>query len=402
LLAPPDAASEHPVPLADVQDEKAAVSVMADAAVSDRPRSPAVAAPAADLPPPQSSAPAPAPSQRRRRRRPASAPEAPAELPSPEAREDAPAAQSEEGTTPKYVAKYGFYIHAYNFPAAVIYQVRQLHKFFPGSPVYIMSDGGYRFDGLCKRENCTFVLCPPANDRWHPWPFFRRMYDAAVSLNTEYVIMLEPDNTIHGPITRHPTHDAGGLYVQDRGIGYRDYAVKLAQEVKPGFKWRERSVHAGLCGGSYYRTATILDAMSDEAVAHIDWNYLGEMATKEVMSSDFAMPYLLAARGWDVEPWEDAAQMERSKTKPYSGPADAAIRHYGGGYPGGKPTYNLRLEPEDAKLVKDPLPLHNRYNTNCQICYSLKTYVERFGSDQCTNKYDFKYSKVMKKRYPGR
>ena len=21
---------------------------------------------------------------------------------------------------------------------------------------------------------CTFKMCPPANDRWHPWPFFRR------------------------------------------------------------------------------------------------------------------------------------------------------------------------------------------------------------------------------------
>lgn len=37
-----------------------------------------------------------------------------------------------------------------------------------------------------------------------------------VALKTEYLILLEPDVTIHGPITRHPTHDAGGLHVKDR------------------------------------------------------------------------------------------------------------------------------------------------------------------------------------------
>ena len=77
----------------------------------------------------------------------------------------------------QYVAKYGFYMHVFNSPPAVASQVDQIQKFFPGSPIYIMSDGGMQFDGLCKEKGCTFQLCPPANDRWHPWPFFRRFYD---------------------------------------------------------------------------------------------------------------------------------------------------------------------------------------------------------------------------------
>ena len=31
------------------------------------------------------------------------------------------------------------------------------------------------------------------------------------------------------------------------------------------------TVEAGLCGGSYYRREAILDALSDERVAEIDW-----------------------------------------------------------------------------------------------------------------------------------
>ncbi|CAE8634558.1 unnamed protein product, partial [Polarella glacialis] len=120
-------------------------------------------------------------------------------------------------------SKYGFYMHVFHHPAAVIYQVRQVKVFFPGSPIYIMTDGGTDFSPLCKLEGCTFVSCPPSNDRWHPWPFFRRLYDAALSLKTEFVIMLEPDNTIHGPIKETPKHDAGGLYVQGRTFAGADY-----------------------------------------------------------------------------------------------------------------------------------------------------------------------------------
>lgn len=47
-------------------------------------------------------------------------------------------------------------------------------------------DGGMDFTPLCKQQGCTFVLCPPANDRWHPWPFFKRFVDAAESLKTEF------------------------------------------------------------------------------------------------------------------------------------------------------------------------------------------------------------------------
>jgi len=313
-----------------------------------------------------------------------------------------PASTTAAATTPRYVATYGFYIHAFDNPAAVIHQVRQLNKHFPDSPVYIMSDGGQRFDGLCKVERCTFKLCPPANDRWHPWPFFRRMYDAAVELKTEFVIMLEPDNTVHGPIKRKPKHDAGGLPVAGRRFKLRDYVEKQADKVRPGFKWTDRMMETGLCGGSYYRTDVILDAFSDEAVASMDWNYIGEMATKEMFSSDFAMPYVLAIRGYTALPWEEAAQMEKSATKPWAGSADAAFKHYGGGFPGGKPTYRLKLDLKDTKLTKGQLPEHARWNSNCQVCYSLKTYKKRWGSDTCTNKLPVKYSKILIDRYVGK
>lgn len=80
--------------------------------------------------------------------------------------------------------KYGFYLHVFKSAPAVIYQVRQIRKYFGDAPIYIMSDGGDSFHGLCQEYKCISKVCPPANDRWHPWPFFRRMYDAAVSIES--------------------------------------------------------------------------------------------------------------------------------------------------------------------------------------------------------------------------
>ena len=42
-------------------------------------------------------------------------------------------------------------------------------------------------------------------------------------------------------------------------------------------------------------------------------NLLGERFTKEIYSSDFALQYALAARGWIIMPWEEAAQMHDNK-----------------------------------------------------------------------------------------
>ncbi|CAK9064665.1 unnamed protein product [Durusdinium trenchii] len=282
--------------------------------------------------------------------------------------------------------------------------VRKLKEVFPGSPIHIMSDGGADFGPLCQQEGCTFSMCPPANDRWHPWPFFRRLYDAAVSLKTEFVIMLEPDNTIHGPIKKRPQFDAGGVLVRDRSFAGADYVEKLAKKRVSGYK------KLGLCGGSYYKREAILDALSDERVAEIDWwlatsralnppprNMLGERFTKEIYSSDFALQYALAARGWTIMPWEEAAQMHNSKEIPMAGPKDATFRHYSG--PVGKPTYELKMRKEDNHLVKDQPAKFRGKDSNCQLCYNLTRYKAMYGSSQCTNEIPFTFSKVLMDRY---
>lgn len=36
------------------------------------------------------------------------------------------------------------------------------------------------------------------------WPFLRRMWDAAAALKTEFIVMLEQDNTVHRRVYLEP------------------------------------------------------------------------------------------------------------------------------------------------------------------------------------------------------
>jgi len=208
--------------------------------------------------------------------------------------------------------------------------------------------------------------------------------------------MLEPDNTIHGPIKYPPTADAGGILSLKRRFKNKHYIEGLAREVVgPGFNWTTSAMEAGLAGGSYFRTEAILDAFRDEMVARLDWNMLGK--DFKYFSSDFAMPYLLAARGYIMEPWPEVAQMEQDKTIPHTGAADAAFKHYSRGFPGGKPTYRLRMHPGDEQLIKPvPAKYADKDAYNCQLCYNLTQYIQRWGTTRCTNSLPFEYSDELK------
>ena len=172
------------------------------------------------------------------------------------------------------------------------------------------------------------------------------MWDAAVSLKTEYLIMLEPDNTVNRPIYIPPPHhiDAGGLHDGNPHVPGHivDHIERLGKAHKGNdFKWNYTGT--GLCGGAYFRTSAILDAFSDAAVADLDWAALVGLWNKNVYSSDFAMPAVLGARGYSYSPWREIRQQSFDDPKYTDQPREAAFQHFSRGYEGGKPTYQLKL-----------------------------------------------------------
>ncbi|CAD7922148.1 unnamed protein product [Amoebophrya sp. A25] len=339
-----------------------------------------------------------------------------------------------------------FYIHLgeRRKRAAVTYLVARIAYFHPGAVVYIVSDGADRFERYCDFVNrdgggggqfaplkCLSASCPPAEDRWHPWPFFRRFWDAAsaVPQSVEYLVYLEPDVTMHTALRKeHMTEDAGGI-LDHNGL-FSDRLVNTVEQIarKNGaadYRWKYRGT--GLAGGSYYKKSAILSAFSDEASKAIDWGKMFRFGpSAAVYSSDFAMPIALAHKGLSYKPWPAVRQAYGSYIdREQPGNATVSLIHYNRDIQGGKPDSRLQLVASavgntDSSIeggtgtasggvefrrlqdfftraalqyIDSPNRSWSARAPNiCQLCWNLAEYKRRFGTSKCAPNFDYVYT----------
>lgn len=278
---------------------------------------------------------------------------------------------------------YGFYIHAFDEGKAVVEQLRSLRRHYAAAPVYVMSDGGMNCTGACEDiGNCHFAWRPPANDRWNPKPFFRRFKDAVRWLDTEYVIMLEPDVEVVKPIDPQAAFefDAGGLADENPPLHDRtmDYLEALARRTTNNSEYVIRWDHFGLAGGTYFRSDAALDAFDSDL---IDWQLAKKLEmSHRVYSSDVAMCLVLAARGYSYSPWKDLSQL-RFDRELYAKGKSTAFRHYGREEE--KLYYGEPLDRADRGLITSGPK--NVDNILCQGCVHTDNDEECWPKDWTTN-----------------
>lgn len=211
-------------------------------------------------------------------------------------------------------ATFGFYFPVYdNGQPAILKVIKSVRNFYPDSPLHVLQDGGRAdFSRICQLPQyaCTYEQVPPENSRWNPHSWMLRMHRVAKEiLQTTFVIYLEPDVLVRGRHRHHPPHDAGGIYDNYNPRLHQTtiaYMQRLGRRANPCFRvvWR----HFGLAGGSYFRTAAILDAFNGSNLRQIDWAGLFKVQGEPLFSSDIAMHVALSARGFTVYPWREAGQ----------------------------------------------------------------------------------------------
>ena len=281
----------------------------------------------------------------------------------------------EEDEHVSYKARFGFYFPVYRRLEGTVEVLRQLRRYYPEEPVYVMQDGGkLDFGPLCKatRFNCTFENLPGMKQPWNPHPFFARLLRATEILQTKFVIYLEPDVKITRRIAVDPPLDAGGLYDSFEGktsVATMSYIERLARETEPCFVMRW--THYGLAGGSYFRSLAIRDALSPENLRRIDWNViLKRVGRTRTFASDFALHVALSARAWNVYPWQevgqskgcDSTKLREGLEKMWCNPTAAFIHNH-------KDQYKANVSNEERSLVATIL---NRTDTKCSGCVWYK------------------------------
>eukprot|EP00927_Polykrikos_kofoidii_P023351 TRINITY_DN2154_c0_g1_i2.p1 TRINITY_DN2154_c0_g1~~TRINITY_DN2154_c0_g1_i2.p1 ORF type:complete len:512 (+),score=71.20 TRINITY_DN2154_c0_g1_i2:74-1609(+) len=248
---------------------------------------------------------------------------------------------------------YGFYIHAFFEAAAVVHQLRDVRKFYPHAPVYIMSDGGANFSGICQEiSHCRFAWRSSAHDCWNPKPFLDRFHEGATwlqSRNATWTIFLEPDVTLHRRAVLPVKADAGGLrdmWNPGLPMQLRSRMQELGRRFSGNANFSIKWDRFGLAGGSIIRTRAAVISFKPD---NINWPEMEKLGHESIYSSDIAMLIALASHGFDYYPWEEVHQ----GTDP-SQPQDTAFQHHSSGE--GKPFYNAKLSVADAHLVGPPPP----------------------------------------------
>jgi hypothetical protein len=265
---------------------------------------------------------------------------------------------------------YGFYMSIYTETTPIVHQLRRVRELYPEAPVYIVSDGGANYTGMCESiGNCKFAWRSPGHACWNPKPFLDRFHAAALWMqqrHVEWTVMLEPDVSLHQRASYPVQGDAGGLrdtWNTVLPIKLRNHLQELGRNFSGNQNYHLAWDRFGLAGGSIIRTAAAITAFKPD---FINWPYMEELGGERIYSSDIAMPIALAAHGYSWYPWEDVHEgKDASQPKHIT-----AFEHHGkADNPHGKPLYGAALNQEDVHLItRGPDKARENSLGNCQHC----------------------------------
>ena len=225
-----------------------------------------------------------------------------------------------------------------------------------------------------------------------------------MGLQTQYVVLIEPDTWIHQGIQELPTQDAGGLLDATAArTAFPTELVKwiesLGQQYVPGFKWEHGRSPMG--SGSYIRTGALINAFSDEAVDNFDWDKAESLMQSDlVYSAEYATALLLAARGYTWKPWGEVVRREIEGVFPppaNAPPTTSAFEQFGNSLPCGKPPLNIEVAESQGELFEFYQGKQHRAKleeTTCKKCYSREKYLAMWGTLDCTN--DWESGQILK------
>ena len=146
-------------------------------------------------------------------------------FPSPLTRQQPlPAYTSPSVESKQSIHLFGFFLNEYKEPKATLEVVKSVAAFTPGSPMYVVGTGGFHYEPLAERFDAMHFVYDETNVDLTSGTvamdaidlYLRRVKEAALYCNCSYLVLMEPDVLLRGPIREAPAHDAGG--VADHGF----------------------------------------------------------------------------------------------------------------------------------------------------------------------------------------
>ena len=208
--------------------------------------------------------------------------------------------------SPSSRPKVAFYLQMANEPKASLEVVKSVREHFPDASLYVSSDDGWDCASMCEQYLCDFTLHESSagmHGSGGVVEWLARLRSAAERSRAEWLVLLEDDVRVDGPITRWPTTDAGG--VED----YRwtaPMSAGLLAEIARRSGGAPAYTHYGLCGGAVVSVDALKSVDPEDAKEEVE--VMRALDDRVGKWNDVTLAALLMARGKSVAPWADLKQ----------------------------------------------------------------------------------------------
>ena len=233
----------------------------------------------------------------------------------------------------------GFYYQVYKQPKATLEALKDIRKFFPQAPVYLVSDYGYDYSVMAKRYNCAYEhsdlsvgRCEGCKDIHNVYPWLERIDRAIEYCQTPWMIKMEDDVSIRNKITRIPTCAAAGT--SGRWNPQLSKQFIAACEKKSGVKVKYN--YYGMCGGSIFKSKKFKEGRQRDGY---DVEECHRLDKRTATYGDAILTAFFYMNGMRFFPWRDLSE-------PWDKCKDAAFHHPCKKY------YNKKLTAEEKEEFK--------------------------------------------------
>jgi len=238
---------------------------------------------------------------------------------------------------------FGAFFQCYKSPMATYQCLNSFRRHYPNSTIVLVSDNGYNYTKMAEYFKCIYIHC---NENAHlitkiegdyikkVHALLKRIKNAFLLINEEYVMWLEDDVSINDKITDTFRYDINGFCPNEYGI------VDALKKTYPFLK-KECIYRWSGHGGSIFHKGNLLSCLDNTPILDnvlINWKEY-ELASN--ISQDYLLSLLMILNQFTIGPYEGHAD------------GTHGLNHYIKIQHQYKELYNTPLPPELVHLVDE-------------------------------------------------
>lgn len=221
--------------------------------------------------------------------------------------------------------KIGAYFQVFNKKKATFETLKSFRKYYPDSPIYLLSDKGENFSEIAKNFNCDYKY---SEENIAYWPcknilgWFARLNKVCEKYSDcDWILLLEDDVRVRDKISKmprgHMVGQGGGNNLK-KGKQISAEAKKYLWNLFPGLEINGISG----CGASIFNRKSFMECYKNIKEYNID--ELKKLDNGLSWATDFSLTFLFLMNGMLVRRWLDHSE---EFTKNF-GPASAFDHQY--------------------------------------------------------------------------